>query len=301
MPHRHASSYILFLLLAGAMPALGQVPPVPAPGQPPAVPGATPFHAGAGGGVLVAPTRLVFDNRKRSAAVDLTNAGNVPSSYRISLVRMEMNENGGVAEVPAERVAGQPAVEDMIRFAPKLVTLNPQESQAVRIQLRKPADLPSGEYRVYMVFREMPPPAPEPVAGSGANEGKGISITLTSLFGVAIPVIIRNGETSAKVTVTGMALDPERKHLQFRLERTGNQSVYGDLKATFEPRSGKLQVISEANGLSVFTPNPFRNITMALEAPYQGARLGGGRIHLTFSAPGDQGGALMAESTLAVP
>lgn len=275
--------------------ALALLLAVPGRAQVPAAPGAA--RPQAGPGVLVTPTRIVFDDRKRTGEVALTNAGGGTGTYRVTLVRMDMNEDGGCRELPLERVEGRPAVQDMIRFSPREITLGPQESQVVRIQIRKPADLAPGEYRLHMVFREEPPPPPEP---AGATEqAKGITIRLTSLFGVAIPVIIRHGETSAKTRVADLALDADRRNLRLRLERTGNQSVHGDLKAAFTSARGKAPlVLAEANGLSVFTPNAFRNVVLPLEPS---ALPGPGRIQVTFSAPADQGGALLAEGSLEVP
>ena len=261
--------------------------PVPPPGQVQPRPG-----------VLVAPTRLVFDNRRRTAEVNLTNTGNVPGDYRVYLVRMEMDADGGIREVPLEPALGQVAARDLIRFAPKIVSLKPQESQAVRVQLRKPADLPDGEYRVFMVFRDEPPPPPEPAAGDPANPPKGISVQITTLFGVAIPVLIRQGPTSAKVAITGLTLAPDGKRLDFVLERTGNQSVHGDLKASFLPRAGKPRTLGEINGLSVFSPNPLRKVAMALEGA---APAGPGRIQLAYTSAEEPSGELLAERSLDLP
>lgn len=279
----------VLVLLGGAAQLRPQAPPPP------------PAPSPGGAAVLVAPTRLVFDNRKRSAEVNLTNAGTAKGDFRVSLVGMAMDDDGGCKELPLERVPGQVALQDLVRFAPKVVTLNPQESQAVRIQLRKPADLPPGEYRLYMVFRETPPPLPEPTAANQGAEPKGISIRLTSLFGVAIPLIIRHGETSATAAITGMVLEAGQGRLRFRLERTGNQSVHGDLQATYQPRSGKPQILAEANSLSVFTPNTLRNMVMPLDLAGAKGHLGPGRLRVTFTASQDQGGGLLAEAFLDLP
>ena len=273
---------VLSFLLAGSLPLAGQPGPQPTP---PAT----------GPGLTVAPTRLVFDSHKRTAQVDLTNAGNAPGSYRISLVAMEMDENGGVVEQPLESAPGAATLVNLVHFAPHLVTLKPQEGQTVRIQIRRPADLPAGEYRVHLLVREERMPAPEEEAGPEA--AKSLSIRLTSLFGVAIPLILRQGETSATVQLTRLGLDPERKQLTLRLERTGNQSVYGNLKATWQPPSGPPQVLGEGNGLAVYTPNPFRNVTL----PLNSSAPAGGRIRVTYSSPEDQGGHLLAEAFLNVP
>lgn len=276
---------LLPTLLLAVQPLPAQAPPGPAP---PA--GAVPLQPA----VLVAPTRIVFDPRRRTAEVNLTNTGTLQGEFRVSLAQMVMDENGGVQEKALERVPGQVALQDLIRFAPHVVNLKPHESQAVRLQVRKPADLPAGEYRVYLVFRAEPPPSAEPVA---ATPAKGIAIHLTSVFGVAIPVLIRHGATSAKVALTGLAKAADGRSLSFRLERDGNQSVHGDLQASFQGVNGKPRTLGEVNGLSVFCPNPLRNVAMTLDTPVPE---GPGTLKVTYTAPEDQGGGLLAEGTLEV-
>jgi P pilus assembly chaperone PapD len=249
-----------------------------------------------GSGLLVFPTRLVFDGHKRAGEVSLTNVGRNQADFRISLVRMDMDADGGCREMPLERLPDSFNAQDMIRFSPKLVTLKPQEGQAVRIQLRLPANLPSGEFRCYMVIREVPPPPPEPTAHGPGDEPRSIAVKLTTLFGVALPLIIRHGETSATAGLSAITLDPDRKTLRLRLDRSGNASVHGDLKATFQSAGGKPQVLGEINALSVFTPNPFRNIAIPMDPAPKGA----GRIQVTFSLPDAQGSAPLAAGTLEI-
>jgi hypothetical protein len=55
------------------------------------------------------------------------------------------------------------------------------------------------------------------------------------------------------------------------------------------------------NGLAVYTPNPFRTIKFPLEAAARPAKLGEGQLKITFAAPEDQGGALLAETVMDLP
>ena len=254
-----------------------------------------PLRAQGAGDLLVNPTRVVFEGRKRATELNLSNVGTTKATYRLSLVRMEMSENGGFRQLPSERVPGQVAPEDLIRFSPREVTLDPQESQTVRLQLRKPADLPPGEYRIHMAFQSIPP-VPE-AADSATSPAKGLSIKIVPVFGVAIPLIIRQGDTSATATLTDLAYDQPRQELHFSLQRQGNQSLYGDFKATFKPASGAEEVIGEANGVAIYTPNLVRR--MVLAAPIKAK--GGGRIHLTYALPETETGPLLAEAFLDLP
>ena len=273
-------SWISAALLLGHL-ALSAQAPAPSP-------------AGGLGDLLVAPARVVFEGRKRSAELNLSNIGPARATYRVSLVRMEMSEAGAFRELPFD--AETEGLKALFRFSPREVTLEPQESQTLRIQVRKPAQLAEGEYRLHMVFRAVPPaPVAAPVS---AEPAKGISIKLTPVYGVAIPLIVRHGETSARVAITDAALVEGGRALRFRLDRTGNQSVYGDLRATLLPPAGPPQVLAEAAGLAVYTPNPHRLVVLPLRS---GPPLPGGRLRLTYTLPVPDGGGLLAETILPIP
>lgn len=278
---RSLGPWLLPVLLCCAF-AAAQTSPAPA----------LPLAAGPGD-LLVAPTRVVFEGRKRSTEVNLSNIGQVRATYRVSLVRMEMDENGAFKELPFD--PGTENLKSLFRFSPREVTLEPQESQTVRIQVRKPAELAAGEYRLHMVFRAVPPTQEAAPQESAAS--KGISIKLTPIYGIAIPLIIRHGETAAKVSITDPALDGAANTLRFRLERSGNQSVYGDLQASLLPTHGAPVKLAEAGGLAVYTPNASRRVTLPLVRSVPS----GSRIRITFALPPQDGGTLLAESSLTVP
>lgn len=269
---------LLFGGIVGALPAQAP-PPSPTVGV---------------GDLLVAPTRVVFDNRKRSAELNLSNIGATRATYRVSLIRMEMDEMGTFKERPLD--PGTEGLLSLFRFSPREVTLEAQESQTVRVQVRKPAELPVGEYRLHMVFRAVPPASPLTPAPTEAQ--KGISIRLTPIYGIAIPLIVRHGETSAKVTIADPSLGEARRSLRFRLERSGNQSIYGDLRATILPANGSPEVLTEATGLAIYMPNTHRIVTLPL--PSDRPLPAGSRIRITYALPIQEGGTLLAETFLPI-
>ncbi|HJW31753.1 MAG TPA: fimbria/pilus periplasmic chaperone [Holophagaceae bacterium] len=276
---RAISSLFLGLLALG-LPA--QTPPPPADGGI--------------GDLLVAPTRVVFEERKRSAELNLSNIGQTRATFRISLVRMEMDETGGIKELPFD--PGTENLRSLFRFSPRQVTLDPRESQTVRIQVRKPAQLPDGEYRLHMTFRAVPPDAPMPAPQAVAEAPKGIAIKLTPVYGIAIPLIVRHGKTSASVSITSPAYDAKKGVLSFRLDRDGNQSVYGDLKATLLPVAGAPEILAEASGLAVYTPNAGRIVAL----PVRGRSIPpGSRIRIAYTQPVLDGGRLFAETVMTTP
>ena len=85
-----------------------------------------------------------------------------------------------------------------------------------------------------------------------------MSVKLTPIFGITIPVIVRNGDLDVKVALSDLAVvpDKDKKKLTFKLTRQGNKSAYGDVKVEYMPAGGGAPVVvGEITRLAVFTPN----------------------------------------------
>jgi P pilus assembly chaperone PapD len=253
--------------------------------------------------MMLYPTRIVFAGNQRAAQLELINNGTESATYRISLVNRRMSETGAFSGIDAP-LPGEQFAEDMLRYSPRQVTLAPGAGQAVRIMVRKPADLATGEYRSHMLFAKQPDPRGRSSVESGdATDDNEIGITLTALVGASIPLIVRHGNTDAAVALTHIDLQrPTDKTpvLAFVVERSGTQSVYGDLTISFTPHSGSEQVIARANGVAVYTPNPLRRASITL-GKLNGSRLTNGALRVTYREQADDGGALLAETVLQLP
>ncbi|HVP40047.1 MAG TPA: hypothetical protein VMS93_12780 [Candidatus Saccharimonadales bacterium] len=257
-----------------------------------------PSGAGGIGGLLVGPTRVVFDGSRRTAQLTLVNTGSKTATYRMSLVRFRMTETGGFQEV-AVPDSTEHFADTLVRFSPRRVELVPHVPQTVRLQLRLPADLPPGEYRSHLLFRAVPDAeaAGEPERASAGE----IHLRLRPVFGVAVPLIVRHGATSATVSLADLELRPAPgadppAQLHVVLQRAGNQSVYGDLTA-FLARDGEPEeVVGVARGVAVYTPNTRRVLELPIRLPPGRTRQA--VLRLTFTDPtGAQDGSL-AEATL---
>ena len=250
------------------------------------------------------PTRLVIEKNQRSAQVELMNTGTEPATYRINLVNRRMGENGEFSTAEAA-IAGEQFADVLLRYSPRQVTVLPGSSQTVRILVRKPAELPSGEYRSHLQFDRV-------ADSSGANsiesvsqsETKEIGIVIKALLGASIPVIVRHGDTQASVDLSGLTLSsgPAQDNLVLALEmhRKGSRSVYGDLAVTFTPRGGQPVELAKAGGVAVYVPNALRRARMPLSLPAE-TRLTNGLLNLTYRERADAGGKLIAEASLIVP
>ena len=254
--------------------------------------------------LMLFPTRIVFDKNQRAAQVELINQGRTPETYRISIVNRRMTEDGEIKSADTPE-AGEQFADTMLRFSPRQVTIAPGSSQTVRMLLRKPADLATGEYRSHLQFDRVADATPEDSVEAAADGSAGkVGVVITALVGASIPVIVRQGETDAHVALAQLALQPASADagplLTFEIRREGNRSVYGDLAVTFTPRGGTPIDVAKAGGVAVYVPNAVRRARLPLQLP-PGATLAGGTLRLSYRERADTGGKLIAESTLVLP
>lgn len=255
-------------------------------------------------GLMVTPTRIVFEGRSRSGQVSLINSGTAPLTYRISFKNMRMLEDGSYEDIEVPR-PGERFADKMIRYAPRQVLLEPGERQIVRLLVRKPRDLAPGEYRSHLLLQTVPPAAVgADIEALDLKEGE-IRVQVTTIFGVTIPVIVRHGDLSAAVTLSNLALNsPESPGnppvLLLRLNRSGDRSVYGDVVVTFKPDAGEETEVGVVRGVAVYTPNFTRILQISLRLP-NGVALRGGRLHVAYRERADEGSAVLAEAEIPVP
>lgn len=238
------------------------------------------------GDLTVAPNRLFFEGRKRSDELLLVNSGARTATYRLSFIYMEMKPDGSLVE-QAVKPKDRRLAEDIIRFSPRQVTLEPGTTQTVRVSLRKPADLPEGEYRSHLVMRAVPESEAVDSQPKPEDDGQGLSVKLIPIYGVAVPVVVRHGNTAGTVTwgETRFTQTPTATRLEAWLERQGNQSVYGNLRVLFTPAGGgqTLQVAT-LNQCAVYDTLDRRGFTFDLVDQAR-KPLGAGSLLLRFLHP----------------
>jgi hypothetical protein len=247
-----------------------------------------PFNGAAQGNLLLTPRRIVFEGPTRSIDLNLANVGQDTATYAISIVQIRMTEAGNF-ETITEPDPGQYFAGQNLRFFPRSVTLGPNETQTVKIQLVRANQLSPGEYRSHFYFRAVPKEKPLGEDEVAAADPNAISVMLTPVFGITIPAIIRIGESTTKVNITDISLDQITDtipRLSLTFNRTGNFSVFGDLAVDHISPQGKVTRVGAANGIAVYTPNTLRRFRFNL-TNVTGVDLGSGKLRLTFSAPSD--------------
>lgn len=245
----------------------------------------------AAGDLLVAPTRIVLDG-PRGAEVVLNNIGAETATYRISLELKRMREDGSLEDIeldsasPAER-----ATLDMLFYSPRRVTLPPNQPQTIRIGVRAPEGLPDGEYRAHLLFRAVRDPVPA-VVDPAAPPASGVSISLTPIYGVTIPIIVRQGSLTATAAIANPRIEStgDEHALRFDLSKQGNRSVYGEV---IVERPGAAEPLLQARGIAIYAERDSRVVTIPISAEMATAMRG--PVTVRYVEDRDLGGATIAE------
>jgi hypothetical protein len=248
--------------------------------------------ARAAGDLLVAPTRVVLDGQ-RGTEVILNNIGSETATYRISLELRRMTADGRLEEVSEEQANDiERAATAMIRYAPRRVTLPPNQPQAIRLGVRAPEGLADGEYRVHLLFRAIP--EARSVTEQAAPAG-GFTIALTPIYGVTIPIIVRYGNLQATAAIANgrMEKDADGQSFAFDLSRSGDRSTYGEIRIT---KPGVDEPVMIARGIAVYPEVTKR--TVSLPVPPEIAAQLTGQISVAYYETANDGGALIAKTDM---
>lgn len=240
--------------------------------------------------VTVSPTLVLFDGETGTKAIKVTNNGAKEQVYRVSLVNFRMAPDGrmSVATTPAENEHFVPP--GMVRYTPRELVLAPGGSEVVRLQIMHTRP---GEYRTHVTVQQVPDV--DALQAPPFERREGVSMDLQAVFGVAVPLIIRQGNPSVAVSFGDAhltALPDGAPAIALRIERSGERSVRGALSLS---RNGKQ--IAAIDGLAIYAPTPYRDVVLRLAAA-DAARLHDGRLEASFDEPEEVRNPVAARATI---
>jgi len=238
--------------------------------------------------LMLNPVRTIFTDRQRSVNTHVINNSEESITYTISLVTMRKGENGKFYE-PEIETEEELLIKNMIRFSPRRATIEPGKRQVVKLMVRKPKNLPPGEYQTRLRLSPLPPrhsPAPKPVARTVKKGMIDLDLIVDSTF----PIIIQHGGLTAEVNPLSIALKefpkaPAGIAAEVTFSRSGDCSAFGNVFITFTPAdtSTASREIGRALGLAIYIPDTERTMTVPLTGVSRQG-LSGGTIRVAFQA-----------------
>lgn len=257
-------------------------------------------HISAQGNLLVAPIRVVFENGKVKENLNLTNIGQDTAIYLISYIQNNMLPDGSFKQIENPDTLTT-KVDKFVRIVPRKVTLPPGQSQTVSLQFRKTADMKIGEYRSHLYFRAEKDVTALGMGTAQTDSGK-MSVSITPIFGISIPVIIREGNLNYKISLSDVAYTPADSVslLSVKINRTGNRSSYGNLKVDFVPNSGVSYTVAQANGVGVYTNITSRSFVFQIRNQ-PGKELKNGKFVIRYMLSREEGEAELSKVEYQIP
>ena len=225
--------------------------------------------------INLTPRRVVFDRSKRTEAIYVFNQGNTAVTVDVALIDNVMLSSGEI--VPLARVAEKgPEAEaiaatvrsarPLIVAAPSRLTLAPGQGKTVRLRTTLPDTADGAEYRTHLTVTTVPPADTGLTAEQAAAVGRGeLVLRIQSVFGVSIPLIVRNGTQPASATLDGFAAEttPDGQALALTIGRSGAGSLYGNI----EVRAGKDEIVGLVRGIGVYPEIAGRRALVPLMRP----------------------------------
>ncbi|MEM7680091.1 MAG: hypothetical protein AAF182_03715 [Pseudomonadota bacterium] len=211
--------------------------------------------------VRVSLKRVVFDESKRSEILTIINNSSEPKTYRLGWKKYRMDENEALKAIEeGEDDSGILWADNMVRYAPRRITVAPGGTQQVRLLLRRPKDMQEGEYRSHLwIVTEGKPDAFNPDPSSQARQ-----IRLEVQPAISLPIFVRQGELNVETSISDISAKRNSNGLTvgFTLNRTGNRSIYGDVDFVCTDID---TVIHQVKGIAVYRETARRN--MDFEVP----------------------------------
>jgi hypothetical protein len=256
------------------------------------------IQSNAQGNLLITPMRVVFEDNKQKAELNLVNTGTDTATYSVSFKQYNMTEDGMLSLIEKPETT-QMFAEPYVRIFPRRVTLAPGEAQVIMLQCRRKPDMLAGEYRSHLWFRSEKNynllEKTKPLMDSNQ-----LSISIIPIFGITIPIIIRSGEVSVSATLSNLKLDIQQSAIQslaLTINRTGNISIYGDIIIEYIPVQGKSFEIGVVKGVGVYTNISKRKISVKLDNT-SGKPLTNGELRVRYVSNGDTKQVVYAEAKM---
>lgn len=241
--------------------------------------------------------RVIFEGPVRTELLTIVNNTAEEQAYRLGWRTMRMTEDSTLGYVKeGDSLEGLKPAEDMIRYSPRRVVLPPGSSQQVRLMLRRPKDLPDGEYRSH--FWIQPEAAAQkfaPAKNEAAKDKPVIQIKM--LTGMTVPVFVRSGNLTASASITDAKAAPGKggMDVSFTLNREGNRSIYGDFTFTCNGKQAK-----EVKGIAVYTEITKRAMKFTVPYPEGGGAGSCSQVGIKYTSDKEDmlfKGKVLAEAT----
>ncbi len=223
--------------------------------------------------LTITPTRVIFEDGDRFSEVTLVNSTDRTNTYEIKWQYFRMVEGGGAAYESVDASVTEFDLAQYMVYTPRRVTLAPGSKQKIRLALRRPAEVPPGEYRAHLTFSKVPD------EGSDGNQEGRMSAVVKVNVGFSIPVIFQAGKADVQASIADVSFErnPGSGRLEafIKVDRSGGP--YGVLGHLYV-YNAKGDVLGEVSNANIFPEVDSRTFRV----PFVNEDLSGGSITIAI-------------------
>lgn len=225
--------------------------------------------------MTILPLRVIFKDGERMKGLTVLNSGSVQAIYRLELQHKKQLPNGAYVSLDQPLNAPYDPSQWLV-YSPRQVDLPPQGKQGIRMSLRRPADMPDGEYRVHAALTRI---ARDKIEMSG-EDAPGAAAAMMINVGFAVPVVIRKGKydtTAAIESIQPASHDFKGKApttaVEVKVKRSGKYSAMGRIEAYWTPPGGEEVRVNGNANMIIYPELQERTSKVVLDRLVQGGTL----------------------------
>lgn len=225
--------------------------------------------------MMIMPVRVIFKDGERMKGLSAINTGNTQALYRLELSHKKQIRNGSYQELEGPLDPNFDMSKWLV-YSPRQVDLPPQGKQAIRMSMRRPPDLPDGEYRLHAKLSRVSKDKTDRDAGvvtrRGATPGYDVNV------GFAVPVVLRKGKYDTTVSIQNMSYiqakptdKDKRNQVILELHRKGKFSSMGQVVVYWTPAGGgEEKQAGVLNNMTIYPELDIRDARVYLDEPVSG-------------------------------
>ena len=245
--------------------------------------------------ILISPTRVVLDERNRSATITLINPGSEVRAYRVGWKQLVSLPKGGYRELTEDEKQNYASIERIIRVSPKQVTLQPGQRQTVKLLLRKDKGMVKGEYRSHLTLTALPTLQP-----NSSQPSQGPSFQLKMLMSYTLPILYRVGDVTVNPNITNLSLvtikESNITYIKVALSHSSRFSSTGRFVAYWQPDGQDERQVGLLNGYNLYPE--VRNAE--IQFPWENFKLEPGTLTVKYEGQQEFSGQLFSTKTLTI-
>ena len=222
----------------------------------------------------ITPTLVTFEDGERFEHVTLINNTDETKTYAMSWRFFKMNEEGAPYR-PIDESQTEFDVSEAVFFTPRRVTIPPQRAQKIKLALRRPKEIPPGDYHAHLQFSPVTEEGGSSSEDSASGEQRasaGVSINV----GYSIPVIVRVGSVDQGIDIGQMTLKRNDKGILIAtVPLTRKEGPYGAMAHMYlySVVDGKEERVGEVSNANIFPEVLKRKIDVPLTKDLKGGQL----------------------------